>query len=676
LALMLVLCLSIPAQAAETLTPAQRAEQAIACAAQYGEADSIQYALWESGKITRTGHAGTFSRTENRALTDGDLYGVGSISKMYTTAAMMKLVQQGSVQLDLPVTHYLPQFKMADARYKEITVRMLLNHSSGLMGSSFRNAFLFGDADSAATDALLDRLATQRLKAAPGAYSVYCNDGFTLAQLVVEAVSGMKLMDYVETTFLAPAGLKNTYAPGGKFDTDRLARIYPDEKDTRALPAECLGVVGAGGIYATASDLAAFGGQLASPGVLNQSSLSAMAAAEYDRGLWPDGEIGALSYGLGWDNVEWFPFSQNKIQALVKGGDTGYYHAGLVVLPEYDMAVAVLSSGGVSIYNELAATQILIDALAAKGVSVDQTIPPFPAAAPAAMPAELTKLGGDYGSSGGQYRVDVSPAGELSLSLLNAPDVPAQKFAYYSDGSFRNADNSVLVKLVPESDGQTYFYQQGYSPVPQLGALPGAEYAAVKLAENTVTAAAQTAWDDMLFKGLVLMNEKYSSQTYLALSGSGGDPAELPKPVPGYAGVNRIVDETRADFTIQCPGTGSRDGQDMRLTEKDGVKWLTSGDSVYMELAAVPMLFTAGAAYTTVQSDGYARWYGVDAKAAGRTMTVQLPKNSGFYVYDGSGKLTASSLLWGDTGAVLPADGLVVFAGDPGAQFQLDFAKK
>ena len=52
-------------------------------------------------------------------------------------------------------------------------------------------------------------------------------------------------------------------------------------------------------------------------------------------------------------------------------------------------------------------------------------------------------------------------------------------------------------------------------------------------------------------------------------------------------------------------------------------------------------------------------------------MTVQVPENSGFWVYDGNGQVTASSVLWGDTTVTLPEDGTIVFAGDPGARFHL-----
>ena len=92
---------------------------------------------------------------------------------------MMKLVEQGKVDLDEPVTAYLPDFTMADPRYTQITVRMLLNHSSGLMGGTTNDAFLFGDqGNDDAPSRLLERLAGQTLQAEPGAYSVYSNDIF------------------------------------------------------------------------------------------------------------------------------------------------------------------------------------------------------------------------------------------------------------------------------------------------------------------------------------------------------------------------------------------------------------------------------------------------------------------------------------------------------------------
>ena len=668
LALTLALSLTVSAAAEETADPV---EEAIAAAATFGGAVSIQYALWQDGAVTDTGASGVYSKTENRALTEDNLYGIGSVSKIYTTVAVMQLAEQGKVSLDAPVTRYLKDFRMADSRYKDITVRMLLNHSSGIMGTGLAGAVLFDDADPSATDGLLEALSTQRLIADPGAYSVYCNDGFTLAELVVEAVSGMDFMDYVDRYILDPIGLDDTYAPGGDFDTARLAKTYSGNS-TEALPVDSLNAIGAGGLYATASDLASFGGALTGTKLLKESSLEAMAYPEYSRGIWPDDTLDTLAYGLGWDNVEWFPFCQSDITALTKGGDTLRYHAALVVLPEYDMAAAVVTSGGTSTYNQLAATQILAAALAEEGVSVDQTIPALPEAEPAPLPAELKQYAGYYGSTSLQYHIELADDGTLTMTCPTYPTmVPAQTFTYCADGTFRDATGTAALSFVKEDNGEIYLYQKAVSALAGLGALPVSNYAAVKLPDNAVTEEVQALWDQVLTMSILPMTEKYSSQVYLSLSETA---AEASAPIPGYLGPDRIADETSALFAVALPGVGGRDGMDYTRQVRDGVTWLTVRGSVYMEASGAPQLFIgSGWAYSTIQPDGYARWYQVGS-AAGKTMTVQVPEDAGFWVYDASGKVAASSVL-GDTGAVtLPEGGMVVFAGEAGARFHLRFA--
>ncbi len=676
-ALVLALALVLPgtALAAEEDALEKGAAEAAEAARIYGGAESIQYALWQDGEIVLTGHGGTYSRSENRALTEDILYGIGSVSKIYTTVALMQLAERGRVSLDAPVTRYLPDFRMADPRYRDITVRMLLNHSSGLPGSSMENAMLFGDSDRQAVDTLLETLSDQYLKADPGAFSVYCNDGFTLAQLVVERVSGLELMDYVERYILAPAGLEDTFAPGGDFDVRRLAKTYWGA-DVRALPQDCMNVVGTGGIYATASDLAAFGGALTGTTLLGQTSLEAMAAPEHARGIWPEsGAPDALSYGLGWDCVEWMPFQQNGIQALVKGGDTLFYHAGLVVLPEQRMAAAVLTSGGVSTYNEMAAARMLVLALAGQGVTLDETVPALADAAPGAMPPELMEQAGFYATTSLQYAVTLTPEGTLTLEMPSLPSAPAQTFTYRTDGTFRDAaTGQTMLRFETAANGQTYLYQQAVSRLPGLGALPVGNYAAVKLEETAISEEVQAAWDRYQAMSLVPMEERYCSQVYLALENGGQmEMPDISRLAPGYVGGSRILDAQTARCELQLPGTGGRDGQSFHVEDRDGVCWMEVNGSWYMDASAVPDLFTGGGwSYSTVGQEGYARWYQV-GDCAGKTMSVQLPEGGGFWVYDGAGKVTASSVLWDDTTAQLPEDGLVVFAGDAGDRFHLRF---
>ncbi len=677
LALILSLSLVLPVSAAENAALDEAARATVNSAMTYGQAVQASWAVWQDGKIVSSGSQRAKEEGGFEPLdTESPVYGAGSVSKIYTTVAVMQLAEDGKLDLDQPVVRYLPGFKMADPRYKDVTVRMLLNHSSGLMGSTFTSGMLFGDPTPAATDKLLDRLASQRLKADPGAFSVYCNDGFTLAELVVEAVSGMSFEEYLRAEIFKPAGLEETYFPADQFESRR-ADIY-QAGDKRPLPKDCLGVVGAGGLYATAEDLAAFGGALTKQGLLKKSSLDAMAAPEYAKGLWPDEEgSDALSYGLGWDCVEWYPFSVNGITALVKGGDTQYYHAGLVVLPEYKLAAAVLSSGGVSTYNEMAASQMLLAVLREKEEVLELRLR-LPAAEKAPLPKELLDSAGYYGSLT-VYQVELSEDGTLTMRYPAMPDFPPRMFYYHSDGTFRDERGASALRLVKEDNGQTYLYEWAFADLSGLGYLPTSSYSAMKLPENNVDPAVQAKWNAVMGGAVLPMNERYSSQMYAAVGTllQVAEPGDAVESAPGYVGALRIEDETHLRHVVQVPGTGSRDAVDVELRrDKNGVLWLYQSDGgVYMDMNAVPILSTGtgGKAACTIQPDGYARWYKVGDNAAGKTLSVQMPETAGFWVYDAKGGITASSVLWDDASAKLAKDGLIVFAGDPGAKFQLTF---
>lgn len=666
LALSLFLLPALAQDAAQQSALPDASTQAAALTMQYGGASSLQWALFTDGEISASGALDAQFQPGDETL----LYGIGSVSKVYTAAAAMKLVEQGLLTLDEPVVTYLPEFTMADERYTQITMRMLLNHSSGLMFAGMKDAFLFDDPQNThAVDSLLDELSTQRLIADPGAYSVYCNTGFTLAQLVIERITGMPLSDFLRVEFFAPAGMEQTFACADGFDRSRLAPAYLPLDPTRAVASDCVTLTGTGGLYATARDLARFGGLLAGQGeALSEDSLAAMAADEFARGLWPeDSEHDLLSYGLGWDVVHMFPFSQNGVQALCKGGDTNLYHAALVVLPEYGMAAAVLSCGGVSTYNQLLAARLLIDALAERGVIIDEQAA-LPDAQPAQMPAEMTGLSGKYATSTAVVDVAISEDGVLSLTQGEDEYAFTQAFAYCDDGSFRDETGSVLVRLITESNGETYLFQQGYSPVPGLTTMGMACYSCQKLVPATdLSEDVLSAWQARDGKRYFMMNAHYTSQVYalvMPYTSVAFDAA-----LPGYVGANRITDENTLMAVMQAPGTAGRDGMDMTFAERDGVEYLFAPGYVYADESVVRPL--EGTQSVTIGEDGWACWFSIDAALAGKTLTVSLPERGSFSVYSADALPVACSAAYGDTACVLPEGGYAVFAGESGECFEI-----
>ncbi|WPA86245.1 serine hydrolase domain-containing protein [Bacillus cereus] len=288
-------------------------------------ANSVQYALIDNGKLILSGQTGKNDMEGRQQLTKDTLYGIGSVSKMYATAAVMKLVDEGKVDLDAPVARYIPDFKMKDSRYKRITPRMLLNHSSGLQGSTLGNAFLFNDNDTYAHDALLQQLSNQNLKADPGAFSVYCNDGFTLAEILVERVSGMGFTEFLHQSFTEPLKMNHTKTPQDKWRDENRAGLYFPAYQGQ-LPIESVNVIGTGGISSTAEDMVRFSqlfmGQ--GKGILSDKVVKAMEQEEYKKGMWPGNGDNIFNYGLGWDSVNLYPFSEYGIKALAKGGERTY----------------------------------------------------------------------------------------------------------------------------------------------------------------------------------------------------------------------------------------------------------------------------------------------------------------------------------------------------------------
>ena len=173
---------------------------------QGGDATSLGIALVNRDGLVWTESFGLADVGAKTAPTAETMFSIGSVSKVFAAVAVMQLVEQGLVDLDEPLVTYVPTFRMADPRYADITVRMLLDHASGIGGTIWRGSNTYSPDLGYADEALAD-LAQQRLKAAPGYMSVYCNDGFTLVEVLVRAVTGLDYADYVDRHVFQPLGM-------------------------------------------------------------------------------------------------------------------------------------------------------------------------------------------------------------------------------------------------------------------------------------------------------------------------------------------------------------------------------------------------------------------------------------------------------------------------------------
>ena len=279
--------------------------------------------------------AGTRGFDDSPARVD-DLYNVGSVSKIYVTAAVMKLVQEGRISLDEPVRRYLPDWRMADERCGEITVRMLLNHSSGIPGTNLHDHLDLEEEEELYTGKYRNTPAywqTVKLRARPGSFSSYGNDGFDLVAEVVEAVTGKPYIRWLREQITGPAG---AFSAGvGR----RLAEGHV-KVACRGDEPEYYNCFGAGAIHTTVPECAMLGSLfIDSRGIIGQAYLDETRRPQGVTFL--QGAYDAADYCLGWDSL----YNRNRIPlgegAVIKSGGTEQFTSYLLVSPACGLSLAI-----------------------------------------------------------------------------------------------------------------------------------------------------------------------------------------------------------------------------------------------------------------------------------------------------------------------------------------------
>ena len=151
-----------------------------------------------------------------RAPNATTIYEIGSITKQFTSAAVMKLVEQGRVKLDDDLSKYVPQFPLQG---KKVSIRQLLNHTSGIHSYTSSPEWQKTWSDELSPDAIVKFVAADTFDFAPGMAYRYNNTGYVLLGMVIEKASGQKYANYLDAQFFKPLGLRQTsYCPSKTSD--------------------------------------------------------------------------------------------------------------------------------------------------------------------------------------------------------------------------------------------------------------------------------------------------------------------------------------------------------------------------------------------------------------------------------------------------------------------------
>ncbi len=275
------------------------------------------------------------------AIEKNTLYDAASLTKVIaTTTAILRLVEQGKIDLDAPVARLLPAF--AQHHKEAVTVRQLMTHTSGLRAGLPRDPPWTG------AEVAITRACAEELRHAPGSTVLYSDINFILLGELVRVASGKPLDVFAADEIFGPLKMKDT---GFRPAAAQLTRVAP----TQIVNGELLhgvvhdptaramgGVAGHAGLFTTAADLARFsrmllaGGELEGIRILSTASVAEMTRSQLD---------GSDRRGLGWDidsrysgaRGTWFPAGNSY-------GHTGWTGTSLWVDPGANAFVIFLSN--------------------------------------------------------------------------------------------------------------------------------------------------------------------------------------------------------------------------------------------------------------------------------------------------------------------------------------------
>ncbi|GAO44773.1 serine hydrolase [Flavihumibacter petaseus] len=342
--------------------------------AQREHAPSVVFGIVKDGRLIHFGGEG-FSNLETRRKADSSVaYHIASMSKSFISVAILQLRDEGKLQLDDPVSRYIPEIKgqqfSKDA--PELTIRHLLTHAAG-----FPEDNPWGDRQLGITDSAMLAMFARGISfsTAAGTQYEYSNMGFAMLGYIVSRVSGKTYEAYTQEKIFRPLGMNHTYWEYDDVPADRLAIGYRTVKDKWVKqPMLHSGAYGAmGGLITTLDDFVKYlNFQLAAwParddadfGPLKRSSLREMQHAAnintLNASAVADGRscpvVSAYAYGLRWSKD-----CKGRIMIGHSGGLPGF-GSNWVILPDYGLGLICFSNhtyASASAINQQVADKLL-----------------------------------------------------------------------------------------------------------------------------------------------------------------------------------------------------------------------------------------------------------------------------------------------------------------------------
>jgi CubicO group peptidase (beta-lactamase class C family) len=578
------------------------AEEAAQAAITAHRASAVSFAFVQGERFVQTGVfgfkdlAGEEPTIRPLAATLDTEFGIGQTARILTTLAVMKLVEQGRVRLDDPVVMHVPSFEMKSPFFRDISVRMLLGHASGLPGTDWRNLYTTWPFPGYPSQ-VLDTVSRQHLKHDPGALRTPCNDGFTLAERVVANVSGRPFTDFVKKELLEPLGMTRCGYPTTYNPQYPCARVF---HGPARQPQDFANGHGTGGFYAAPEEMAKLIKMILDQGRVKDRQLFAAASIrEMGLAAFPQAfdplPSPCTANGLGWDSVQHPSLDAAGVAAWSIRGDTPHSGSAMIVVPREAMGIFVAGAGGFTGEEAMALAECtLLRALERSGriKTMPGTPEPEAGAEESGAGTQVPRLVGLYASCEGAYRVSEGKRSGMveveRFDLERGAWVPlAQGLKLRPDGWFIADSEPGGAFFLGKADGRHYLARRWASRYSMNRIILG----------ERVTGVTPLApfWAALKGRRWLLVNEPldgglFDASARLEFLTLPGEEKVLFLNGFRFQPVDTSRGPEAGEMILRIPGPGGRDLEEPRPLPLEGELWMQCGSRVYRPLESAPTL--------------------------------------------------------------------------------------
>lgn len=390
-------------------------------------------ALFDNKEILFKSNNGYINKKKEIKTDDDSMFMIGSNTKVLTSLCLFLLIEQGKLSLDDDVRKYIPELNIKSKfDYEKITIRQMLMHRSGIQCDLY-NLCLDNDRE---YHEIIKELENTYLTRKPGTMFAYSNNAYTLLGIVIERISGLPYVEFVEENIAKPLGIEIKFVVKDTVLSENMSLCF-DKKQEETIDYVSTLLPAGTNTYMKINDLVKVGQLFLNEGKVGDKTFLKKETIDLMKELKVDNEIDLTINNGGHGLLHNSVYYNDNIKVYGHGGDTFTHHSHFTFIPSYNVGIIVFTNtqNAIALPGALAYA-IMSKYLISKGEKIKNIKPKYKYI----DIEDKTKYEGVYASSLGiqEFKVDsknnlVSTISGMKVKLLPCED---GYFQFYPNDTF------------------------------------------------------------------------------------------------------------------------------------------------------------------------------------------------------------------------------------------------